>query len=75
MFGLDIDDVTRLLHHCLSNNFLRFGDQYFRQTTGIAMGSSVAPPLAIIFMDQIERRFNDSATSKPDIYMRYIDDV
>ena len=75
MFGLTIPDVTLLLEHCLSNNYLRFGDKYFRQTTGIAMGSRVAPPLAIIFMDKLERDFNGTATTKPDIYMRYIDDI
>ncbi|XP_043233381.1 uncharacterized protein LOC122387335 [Amphibalanus amphitrite] len=39
------------------------------------MGSRVAPPLAIIFMDSLERDFNTSASHKPDLYMRYIDDV
>ena len=75
MFGLDIPDVTHLLNHCLSNNYLRFGDKFYRQTSGIAMGSRVAPPLAVIFMDSLERRFNNTAATKPDIYMRYIDDV
>ena len=75
MFGLSIPDVNRLLNHCLSNNYLRFGDNYYRQANGIAMGSRVAPSLAIIFMDNLEQQFNDSATAKPDIYMRYIDDV
>ena len=75
MFGLSADDVTHLLDHCLSNNFLRFGDKYFRQTSGIAMGSRVAPPLAIIFMDDLERRFNITAPDTPALYMRYIDDV
>ena len=75
MFGLNISDVIHLLNHCLSNNYLRFGNNYYRQTSGIAMGSRVAPPLAIIFMGSLEHHFNDTAPSKPDIYMRYIDDV
>ena len=75
MLGLEITDVTHLLHHCLSNNYLRFGDNYYRQTNGIAMGSRVAPPLAIIFMDNLERKFNATADKKPEVYMRYIDDV
>ena len=75
MRGLSVGDVERLLRHCLSNNFLRFGDQYFRQTTGIAMGSRVAPPLAIVFMDSLERKYLEESHYKPSIYMRYIDDV
>ena len=75
MFGLNISDVTSLLEHCLSNNHLRFGDKFYRQTSGIAMGSRVAPPLAIIFMNSLERQYNTTAVNTPDLYMRYIDDV
>ena len=75
MFGLEVPDVIHLLKHCLSNNFLRFGDRYYRQTRGIAMGSRVAPPLAIIFMGSLEELYNDNAAQKPDLYMRYIDDI
>ena len=74
-FGLEVSDIINLLSHCLSNNFLRFGDKYYRQTSGIALGSRVAPPLAIIFMGSLEDDFNSSAVHKPDLYMRYIDDV
>ena len=35
----------------------------------------MAPPLAIIFMDSLERQFNNTAAHKPDIYIRYIYDV
>ena len=75
IFGLNISDVTSLLGHCLSNNHLRFGDKFYRQTSGIAMGSRVAPPLAIIFMNSLERQCNTTAVNTPDLYMRYIDDV
>ena len=75
MFGLNISDVTSLLEHCLSNNHLQFGDKFYRQTSGIAMGSRVAPPLAIIFMNSLERQYNSTAVNTPDLYMRYIDDV
>ena len=54
---------------------LRFGDKFYRQTSGIAMGNRVAPPLAIIFMNSLERQYNTTAVNTPDLYMRYIDDV
>ena len=53
-FGLELADIRKLLEHCLTNNFVRFGESYFRQTEGIAMGSRVAPPLAIVFMHALE---------------------
>ena len=39
------------------------------------MGSRIAPPLAIIFMDAIETMILSSVHHKPAIYMRYIDDI
>ena len=71
-FGLDSEGIRRLLEHCLSNNFVRFGDKYFQQTDGIAI---VAPPLAIVFMHALESRFLAAPRHQPALYLRYIDDV
>ena len=38
-FGMTLRDIEHLLKHCLSQNFVRFGSKYYRQRTGIAMGS------------------------------------
>ena len=55
LFGLTLSDIKVLLEHCLNNNnYIRFGKEYFKQTTGIAMGSRIAPPLAIVFMNAVE---------------------
>ena len=51
LLGLDKDTIKTLLAHCLTNNYVRFGQQFYKQNQGIAMGSRMAPPLAIIFMD------------------------
>ena len=76
-FGLTLSDIEMLLKHCLNNNFVRFGQKYFKQTVGVAMGSRIAPPLAIIFMDAVESLLLTSEDSQyqPAAYMRYIDDV
>ena len=75
LFGLSLDRLKLLLEHCLKNNYVRFGDNFYRQTKGIAMGSRVAPPLAITFMHAIESLILSSPGSQPSIYLRYIDDV
>ena len=76
-FGLTLSDIEKLLRHCLSNNYVRFGQKYFKQTRGVAMGSRIAPPLAIVFMDAVESMLLTSTDSQyqPVAYMRYIDDV
>ena len=74
-FGLDSDSIRRLLEHGLTNNFVRFGQSYFRQAEGIAMGSRVAPPLAIVFMHALETLFLAAPRLQPSLYVRYVDDV
>ena len=76
-FGLTIHDIETFLKHCLNNNYVRFGQKYFKQTVGVAMGSRIAPPLAIVFMDAVESLLLTSKDSQyqPATYMRYIDDV
>ena len=75
LLGLDTDTIKALLSHCLTNNYVRFGQRFFKQTKGIAMGSRMAPPLAIIFMDAVESMMLASTDLQPSIYLRYIDDI
>ena len=75
LLSLDLATIEGLLSHCLTNNYVRFGQRYYKQSQGIAMGSRMAPPLAIIFMDAIESMMLSSADLQPSIYMRYIDDI
>ena len=75
LFGLTLN-VKKLLEHCLNNNYLRFGKEFYKQTTGIAMGSRIGPPLAIVFMNAVESVILTSdEVLQPVPYMRYIDDV
>ena len=74
LFGLSLPDFNKVLTHVLTNNYLRFGQKYFKQTTGIAMGNRMAPPVAISFMHMLESSFLSSLTLRPDFLVRYIDD-
>ena len=74
VYGLSLTDIETLLQHVLTNNFIRFGSNYHKQTEGIAMGNRLAPPIAIAFMHSLESRFVESCYLKPSILLRYIDD-
>ena len=74
LFGLEWTDVEPLLSHCLSNNYVRFGQTYYKQTVGLPMGSRIAPSVAIIFMGALEEVFLSAERDQPEMYMRYIDD-
>ena len=74
MLGLTVADVQLMLQYVLSNNYFEFNSKQYRQKRGIAMGNHLAPPLAILFMDALEQKALSTATVKPDLYKRYIDD-
>ena len=73
-FGLSQGDVKTLLEHCLSRNVFSFDEKFYRQTLGIAMGNSCAPPIAILFLDRFERKAVETIREKPSFLVRYIDD-
>ena len=75
LFGITPTDLRTLLSHVLTNNFLRFGSKTYKQTSGIAMGNRVAPPVAITFMHILETGFMTTVEFVPMLYVRYIDDI
>ena len=75
MFGITIPDLRNLLSHILTNNYVRFGSKIFKQTSGIAMGNRIAPPVAITFMHVLETGFMSTLEFAPSLYLRYIDDI
>ncbi|EYC15426.1 hypothetical protein Y032_0037g3514 [Ancylostoma ceylanicum] len=66
------DDVRTMINSVLACNIFRFENRFFERRRGLAMGNRIAPILAIIFLDHIERA---SLTSGILLYTRYIDDV
>ena len=72
--GLSVDDICDLLKECLSNNVFRFGDEFYLQKQGVAMGNPVAPIVAILFMHRFETLALENAPRKPAFLARYIDD-
>ena len=56
------------------DNVLRFGNEFFLQKQGIAMGNTVTPVVAILFMHQFESLALQHAACRPPFLVRYIDD-
>ena len=53
----------------LTLNCFSFGDNYYKQINGVAMGTKMGPSYADLFVG-----FTDYYGPKPDLYKRYIDD-
>ncbi len=68
---------VQFLNLILKGNEFQFGqNHYYRQIEGCAMGSTVSPSLAIIFMHYLETSILSNAPDGlvPAIFWRYIDD-
>ena len=64
-----------LLKYVLKNNVFQFDGHVFTQLCGIAMGTKLAPALATIYIGDLEETFIEGRDIKPDLWVRYIDDV
>ena len=69
------DQLRKLLEMSVCNAPFRFQDRLYRQVDGIAMGSPLAPILADLWMQKIEKKLNRFSTNKPLVWLRYVDDI
>ena len=71
---LPVRAICEALSIVMKNNIFQFGDMFFKQKTGTAMGAPPAPPWATIYMALSENQFlpyHDCLI----FYRRFIDDV
>ncbi|XP_045188274.1 uncharacterized protein LOC123546150 [Mercenaria mercenaria] len=72
---LSTEEISHLLKLVLENNYFKFGDNYYLQRMGTAMGSSMAPTYASLFMGKFEHDFFQTRDIKPTLWLRFLDDV
>ena len=69
------ETLLRLAELVLTLNCFSFGDNYFKQINGVAMGTKMGPSYANLFIGFIENKFfSNYHGPKPDLYKRYIND-
>ena len=69
-FGLSKDDISVLLEQSIGDNVFSFNNAYYRQKLGLAMGNPCASPLAILLLDQFERKALAASPLKPALLAR-----
>ena len=73
--SLSIDNVCSLIELVLKNNYFKFNNICYRQRKGTAMGSSMAPAYASLFMGKFEMDFMKICSEKPTLWLRFLDDI
>ena len=71
---LPAESIISTLSFLMEYNIFKFGDMYFQQLEGAAMGAPPAPPYANLFFNKKETTLVPSY-SELIFYKRYIDDV
>ncbi|CAF1482133.1 unnamed protein product, partial [Didymodactylos carnosus] len=75
--SLTIDDnnLRQLFYYCTKRTNFTFDNRNYDQINGVAMGSPLAPILGHLFMTNLELKLKEFRGKKPDIYLRYVDDI
>ncbi|KAJ8956538.1 hypothetical protein NQ318_019261, partial [Aromia moschata] len=76
--GLDdriIKEYIRLTSICMNQNCFQYNGEYFQQHEGTAMGNSLSPFIANLFMSKFETEVKDKFEYFPRVWFRYVDDI
>ena len=73
--SLSIDNVCSLIELVPKKNYFKFNNICYRQRMGTAMGSSMAPASASLFMGKFEMDFMKICSEKPTLWLRFLDDI
>ena len=75
--GFSRSDFRKLLQLSLQDTYFKFNNSVYKQVDGLAMGSSVSPIIANIFLNHFETVHLNSCPPeiKPTLYRRYLDDT
>ena len=68
-------ELTQLLKLTLTSNNFVFNNDNFIQVSGTLMGGKYAPSYANVFMGKFENDLLTSASKKPLVWYRFIDDI
>ena len=70
-----VKQIYCLLEFCLTKTYFSFHGKLYEQTEGAAMGSSISPIVANIFMEEFDTRALATSPCTPKIQKRFVDDA
>ena len=72
---MEVGDIIFLLEFCLKNTYFSFQGQFYEQVEGAAMGSSVSPIVANLYMEYFRTKSSKYCPPPPKFRHRYVEDT
>jgi hypothetical protein len=70
-----VDTIMELVTVCINNTYFQYGDPYYKQVRGVAIGSPLSPVICNLFLEELESRAMNSFDPKPSVFLRYVNDI
>jgi hypothetical protein len=70
-----VSTLLEFVSTCVKNTHFQFGQNFYKQQHGMAMGSPLSPVLCNLYVEDLELKALSSFTPKPSLFMRYVDDI
>ena len=67
--------LVKMVEFSLKNNYFQFSDKEYQQISGTPIGTKFSPPDTGIFMDQVERNFQQTQKFQLLVLFRHIDNI